>query len=361
MGQQTFDLARQLLGISQVHEADGAAAHLVLISGTDATAGGANFGAFAGILAQPVQIAVQRQDQRGIVGDAQIVPVDGDALSRELFDLAGQRIGIKHHAIANDGELAGADDAGRQKRELVGHAINHKGVASIVAALKAHHHIGLLGQPVHQLALALIAPLGTDHNNIGHRISPMRKIKKPRHDAPGLVRPALKAKQRGEQGSEPGHTDLAVSRDGAGKGVVKSAALPVDEVLDEARHTRVRIDGDIVAPTLLPCESDVRISPGNVSAVTVPHALDQVLLRLGSALDGLDAAIARRAARDAGQLNRDSELALMQEDRARLADELDDALTRLSRLDAAAAETAERLDRAMASVRTVLDALPEGQ
>ncbi|MGL4323547.1 MAG: DUF4164 family protein [Beijerinckiaceae bacterium] len=95
--------------------------------------------------------------------------------------------------------------------------------------------------------------------------------------------------------------------------------------------------------------------------MTVPPALDQVLLRLGTALDGLDAAIARRAARDAGQLNRDSELALMQEDRARLADELDDALTRLSRLDVAAAETAERLDRAMASVRTVLDALPEGQ
>src|SRR3954465_15401697 len=38
----------------------------------------------------------------------------------------------------------------------------------IVPALEAHHDGGALGQPIDDLALALIAPLGADHCDIGH-------------------------------------------------------------------------------------------------------------------------------------------------------------------------------------------------
>ena len=42
-----------------------------------------------------------------------------------------------------------------------------------MAALKADHDIGLLGQPIDDLALAFVAPLGADHDNIGHQeVSP---------------------------------------------------------------------------------------------------------------------------------------------------------------------------------------------
>ena len=41
-------------------------------------------------------------------------------------------------------------------------------MAGIVAALKADDDVGLLGEPVDDLAFALVAPLGADHDNIRH-------------------------------------------------------------------------------------------------------------------------------------------------------------------------------------------------
>src|SRR5271169_1654513 len=44
-------------------------------------------------------------------------------------------------------------------------------MSGIVAALEAHHHVGLFGQPVDDLALALVAPLRPDDDHIGHEAS----------------------------------------------------------------------------------------------------------------------------------------------------------------------------------------------
>ena len=41
-------------------------------------------------------------------------------------------------------------------------------MAGIMAALKADDDVGLLGQPIDDLAFALVAPLGADHDNICH-------------------------------------------------------------------------------------------------------------------------------------------------------------------------------------------------
>ncbi|MGL4811281.1 MAG: DUF4164 family protein [Beijerinckiaceae bacterium] len=89
-------------------------------------------------------------------------------------------------------------------------------------------------------------------------------------------------------------------------------------------------------------------------------ALDAALARLATAVDSLDSAVRRRKAREAASADAGTELALMQEDRARLAEELDSALDRLNRLDAAAAESAQRIDLAIAQVRTVLDDTASG-
>jgi hypothetical protein len=43
-------------------------------------------------------------------------------------------------------------------------------MAGIVTALKAHHHVGARAQPVDNLSLALVAPLGADHRDIGHLV-----------------------------------------------------------------------------------------------------------------------------------------------------------------------------------------------
>ena len=86
------------------------------------------------------------------------------------FDLVEQRPGIDHDAVADDRELA-LHHARRQQRELVGVVADHDGVAGVVAALEAHHHVGAVGQPVDDLALALVAPLGADHRDVGHGLS----------------------------------------------------------------------------------------------------------------------------------------------------------------------------------------------
>jgi hypothetical protein len=43
-----------------------------------------------------------------------------------------------------------------------------------MAALKADHDIGLLGQPIDDLAFAFVTPLGADHDNIRHGNSPQQ-------------------------------------------------------------------------------------------------------------------------------------------------------------------------------------------
>ena len=64
-------------------------------------------------LAQGVELAVERQDQRGVLGDAEIVAGDRDALLGEPLDLVDERMRIEHDAVADDRELARAHDARR--------------------------------------------------------------------------------------------------------------------------------------------------------------------------------------------------------------------------------------------------------
>ena len=91
-----------------------------------------------------------------------------------------------------------------------------------------------------------------------------------------------------------------------------------------------------------------------IQPVTVPDRLQHALHRLGAALDHLEAAAARRAEADAARGNLEDELAIMQDDRARLATELDAVLARTRILLSANTDVASRLQRASATVRAVL-------
>lgn len=83
-------------------------------------------------------------------------------------------------------------------------------------------------------------------------------------------------------------------------------------------------------------------------------AIDRALARLGAAVGLLEAAASRRIEGDRSKSSLETELALMQDDRARLAVELDSALARSNRLEGTAEELARRIDRAMGQVRAVL-------
>lgn len=94
--------------------------------------------------------------------------------------------------------------------------------------------------------------------------------------------------------------------------------------------------------------------------MTFPQTLQRALQRLGSAIDQLEAAAARRAQADAARANLEDELAVMQDDRASLALELDGALARSRALHTANAEVAKRLERAGATVRALLAEVSPG-
>ena len=86
----------------------------------------------------------------------------------------------------------------------------------------------------------------------------------------------------------------------------------------------------------------------------LPECLDAALIRLAAALDQLDAASERRAKADALRGNLEDELAVMQDDRSRLAVELDGAIARAKSLELANGEVARRLHGASAEIRGVI-------
>jgi predicted nucleic acid-binding Zn-ribbon protein len=81
--------------------------------------------------------------------------------------------------------------------------------------------------------------------------------------------------------------------------------------------------------------------------------LDEALRRLEVALTALEAATARRLEAERRRGDLETELALMQDDRARLAVELDGTLAKLNRLEAAADDVSRRVELAIGAIRDV--------
>ena len=79
--------------------------------------------------------------------------------------------------------------------------------------------------------------------------------------------------------------------------------------------------------------------------MSLPPRLDAALQRLASALDQLEAATERRAKADAARGDLEEELAVMQDDRSRLAVELDGALARNRSLSLAQTDVQRRLEQ----------------
>jgi len=83
-------------------------------------------------------------------------------------------------------------------------------------------------------------------------------------------------------------------------------------------------------------------------------SLDDAMKRLDAALGLLDAAISRRLDAERRRGDLETELQIMQDDRARLAMELDGATSRLVQVEAAAGDVERRVGRAIGAVREVL-------
>jgi D-serine deaminase-like pyridoxal phosphate-dependent protein len=90
---------------------------------------------------------------------------------------------------------------------------------------------------------------------------------------------------------------------------------------------------------------------------TSMDSLETSLKRLASAVDALEWATDRRMRHDETRASTQEEFALMQDDRSRLAVELDAAVDRSRALESATAEAAKRLARAAQTVERVLGRL----
>ena len=159
----------QLLGkalrIGEVLQADGAPRHLVLVGGAYAPARGADLVRALGRLARLVDGHVIRQDQGTGAGDAQPVG-DRDPGRFELVDLLQNGRRGQHHTVADVAGNALAQDAGGNQPQYRLLAVDHQRMAGVVPALKAHYAIGMVGEPIDDLALALVTPLGADHYHV---------------------------------------------------------------------------------------------------------------------------------------------------------------------------------------------------
>ena len=93
------------------------------------------------------------------------------------------------------------------------------------------------------------------------------------------------------------------------------------------------------------------------AGAAVPVCLEEALRSLKGALAKLEAAAERHAKSESLRANLEEELAIMQDDRARLAVELDGALARAKALEMANDEVQGRLGHARAEIRAVLAGL----
>jgi len=89
-------------------------------------------------------------------------------------------------------------------------------------------------------------------------------------------------------------------------------------------------------------------------AKAVSPAITEALGQLRNAVTALEAVVSRRAQDDRSIETLKRELAVMQDDRAQIALDLDGALAKAARLDAITGELGRRVDRATTLVREVM-------
>ncbi len=82
--------------------------------------------------------------------------------------------------------------------------------------------------------------------------------------------------------------------------------------------------------------------------------LDDAMKRLDAALGLLEASVSRRLDAEKRRGSLETELQLMQDDRSRLAEELDGALTQIKRYEVATDDVGQRVQLAILAVQNVL-------
>jgi hypothetical protein len=164
--ERDLQLAHQDLGVEQILHADTHPGRLVLVAGPDAPARRADREPAQAHLGRPVQHHVVRHDQVRVAPDAQAA--EGDAPLLERVELEAEGPGVDHRAVADHAEGVRVEDPGGNEVQLVDLIPGDDRVPGVVPPLVAHDDVAALGEEVHHLPLALVAPLGAHHDRGAH-------------------------------------------------------------------------------------------------------------------------------------------------------------------------------------------------
>ena len=107
------------------------------------------------------------QQNLGAVADAQLVR-DVHSGRGQLLDFLQQRHRIDHQAVADHRDLARMQNAARHQPQHEFAVADQDRVAGVVAALIAHDVVEAVGEQIDQLALAFVAPLRAENDDIAH-------------------------------------------------------------------------------------------------------------------------------------------------------------------------------------------------
>jgi len=94
---------------------------------------------------------------------------DAKAALFQDLDFGQQMLDVQHYAVADVALDASPHDAAGDQVQSGLHTVDNQCVAGVVAALEAHDASCRFRQPVNQLALALVTPLGADHDHVAPR------------------------------------------------------------------------------------------------------------------------------------------------------------------------------------------------
>src|SRR5690606_34968173 len=161
-----LDLLAQDVLVEEVLDADADAIDLVGICRADSAAGGTDLTLAEKALGDLVERAVIARDDVGVGADAQTRDVD--SAGGEGIELFEENLDVDNDAVGDHGHDAGRQDAGGQQVQRVLLVADDHGVAGVVAAIELDDVIDTVSEQVGGLALAFIAPLGTDQHDCGH-------------------------------------------------------------------------------------------------------------------------------------------------------------------------------------------------
>ena len=164
--------------LEQIRHPQCTARHLVLVGRTNATAGGADGVCALRLLARPIQRHMRGENQRTRRTYPQALK-HRHALPDQHIGLFEQGLERQHHTIADQAlHLRMQNPRGDQRQNGLLAAYDQS-VAGVVAALKTHHGLHLIGQQIDDFALALVAPLQADYDQILTHCAPSTRVRVP--------------------------------------------------------------------------------------------------------------------------------------------------------------------------------------